>query len=185
MNLNQYIKKIAKSSINPLEHVIKYGAKRIENYTIECEMLKELQESHINKEPEFKELFQKLNEHTGPCLYFFTITSKHANEDLINDLKIYKQKPNSRALPAIKKKMQAGNILYAGKVKRYFASRVEQHLGYYKVEKTQGLQLLHWTKFNKLKLILTVMEFEKDMDDMMTIFEFCLARELKPIVGKH
>ena len=75
--------------------------------------------------------------------------------------------------------------LYVGKVKKNFYSRIVQHLGYFKTAATQGLQLCHWGNNLSLKLKLHVIEFNRDMEDMMPAIEQHFAQVLKPLVGKH
>lgn len=75
--------------------------------------------------------------------------------------------------------------LYVGKVKKTVWGRVIQHLGFYKVAKTQGLQLFEWARDLDLKLKMHVYEFEEDMCDLVSIMELELARKKKPIIGKH
>lgn len=77
------------------------------------------------------------------------------------------------------------NYLYVGKVKKNFYSRIVQHLGYFKTAATQGLQLCHWGNNLSLKLKLHVIEFNRDMEDMMPAIEQHFAQVLKPLVGKH
>ncbi|WP_304342930.1 hypothetical protein [Chryseobacterium koreense] len=130
-------------------------------------------------------MFSELNEMSGPCLYFFEITSDHLSSDIIDRIKIYSKTENSKAIPAIKKTIPESNVLYVGKVKGNFWGRLIQHMGYYKVNRTQGLQLFYWAKELDLSLKLTVMEFESEMIDIMEVLESGLAKRLKPILGKH
>jgi hypothetical protein len=58
-------------------------------------------------------------------------------------------------------------------------------LGYYKVQRTQGLQLYYWTKELNLNLKLVVFEFEGEMINLMEVLENDLAKHIKPILGKH
>ena len=77
------------------------------------------------------------------------------------------------------------DLKYIGKVKKSVWGRMIQHLGFYKVQRTQGLQLFYWTKGLNLKLKVHLYEFEQDMADMISIFEIELAKLNRPIVGKH
>ena len=56
---------------------------------------------------------------------------------------------------------------------------------YFKTAATQGLQLCHWGNNLSLKLKLHVIEFNRDMEDMMPAIEQHFAQVLKPLVGKH
>ena len=66
-----------------------------------------------------------------------------------------------------------------------YASFCAPYLGYFKTAATQGLQLCHWGNNLSLKLKLHVIEFNRDMEDMMPAIEQHFAQVLKPLVGKH
>lgn len=118
-------------------------------------------------------------------MYYFEITSDNLTSDVINRVKEYSISENSKSIPAIKSTIVESKILYIGKVKRHFWGRFIQHLGYYKVNRTQGLQLFYWAKELNLNLKLTVFEFESEMINLMEVLENDLAKHLKPILGKH
>ena len=89
-------------------------------------------------------------------------------------------------MPAFRKSIDTtSKVLYVGKVKRHLMGRVIQHLGFYKVERTQGLQLFHWAPKQDLQLKLTVYEFGADMIDLVPLLENATAHQLKPLIGKH
>lgn len=75
--------------------------------------------------------------------------------------------------------------LYVGKVKSKFWWRLITHFGFYKVHRTQGLQLFYWAKELGLKIDVTVYEFNDEMANYMPIIENAVARDLKPLIGKH
>ena len=91
-----------------------------------------------------------------------------------------------RAVPARQNSFDdTSPVLYVGKVKKAFGGRVIQHLGFSATAATQGLQLYHWTRGMALKLQLTAFEFEDDMADLLPLVERAVARELRPLLGKH
>lgn len=182
---NNLIKEVSQKCVQSFIHVSKNGAKNIRDFYIDCELLEDYNNVNITKSKQYEELFNDLCKLSGPCLYFFTIISEHSTLDLVNDIVEYSKSENAKSTPAIKKNIPESKILYVGKVKRYFWGRVIQHLGFYGTPRTQGLQLYYWTRNNKLKLKLTVLEFESDMSDLLPILEIELAKQLKPIVGKH
>lgn len=75
--------------------------------------------------------------------------------------------------------------LYVGKVKGSFWGRLITHLGFYKVNATQGLQLYYWAKHLSLDLKVHIMEFDNNMADTMPIIEYAFAKQLKPLAGRH
>jgi hypothetical protein len=183
--MNELIKDIAKSALNPLKKVSEVGATKISEFDIECGSLEDYNNCDIRKSPWFETLFIELQKFQGPCLYFFTITSKQSATQIVERIRAYSSTENSKSIPAIKKQFSQSNILYVGKVKRDFYGRVIQHLGYYKVNQTQGLQLFYWAQDLNLCIKLTVLEFDTEMMNLMEVLENGLAKELKPILGKH
>lgn len=185
MTPSDLVKEVSEKCAQSFLHVSKIGAKKIQEFTIDCELLEDYNDNDITKSEKYYQLFKDLRQLSGPCLYYFTIISEHSTQDLVNSIVEYSITENSKSTPAIKKNIPESKILYVGKVKRYFWGRVIQHLGFYSTPRTQGLQLYYWTRANKLKLKLTVLEFESDMSDLLTILEIELAKQLKPIIGKH
>lgn len=182
---NDLIKEVSQKCAQSLLHTSEIGAKNIQEFTIDCELLEDYNFVDITKSEKFGKLFDDLKILSGPCLYFFTVTSEHQTQDLINDITNYRLTKNAKSTPAIKKYIPESKTLYVGKVKRRLDGRIVQHFGFYKVPRTQGLQLFYWTRNNKLKLSLTVLEFENNMADLMSVLEVELAKKLKPILGKH
>jgi hypothetical protein len=183
--MEKTIKEISREAFVPLYLVSKNGTKKMKEFHINCSELDDFNFIDIRDSEKYKEMFSELNEINGPCLYFFEITSGNLNIDIIEKIKNYSKTQNSKTIPAIKKKIPNSNILYVGKVKGNFWGRLIQHLGYYKVNRTQGLQLFYWAKEIDLSLKLTVMEFEDEMVDFMEVLERGLAKRLDPILGKH
>jgi uncharacterized protein YihD (DUF1040 family) len=159
----------------------------IKTFEIDCSQLKEFLNVDIRYSEEFKELFEKLMQIKGPCLYWYKIISDNTSAEIIYSLKEYKSKLD-RSVPAIKSDKSIfmnSRILYVGKVKRDFYGRVIQHLGCHTVARTQGLQLNYWAKEIGLKLELNVMEFDLKMANILPVVEFAVANELNPLIGKH
>jgi len=180
------IKNFSKKLIESLDYVSKNGFKNEFEFEIDCESLKDYNNVDIRNSLEFKSIFKKLKDLDGPVLYWFEILSDIDNEILRDRLKIYSNTNNSKVTPAMKKNFDNNSkCLYVGKVKKSVWGRMIQHLGFYKVQRTQGLQLFYWTKGLNLKLKVHLYEFEQDMADMISIFEIELAKLNRPIVGKH
>ena len=185
MVINDSIKEIAQNAAEPLLNISKNGAKLIKHFDIRCSQLKDYNYEPIQDSENFKLLFNDLQEMTGPCLYFFEITSEHSSYEIVNKIKEYSITPSPKTTPAIKMTIPDSKFLYVGKVKRFMWGRLIQHFGYYKVRLTQGLQLFYWTQELNLTIRLTVLEFEPEMINLMEVLENELAKQLKPILGKH
>lgn len=185
INLSTAIKEIATTALKSIQHISINGYKQPKEFPICCSTLKDYNDYDIRESNEHKNLFEDLKKITGPVLYFFEIVSDITSKEIVDSILSYRKTANSKAIPAIKKKYSGTKILYVGKVEKNFWGRVIQHLGFYKVRGTQGLQLFYWAKQLNLELKLTAIEFEKDAADLMPIFEKKLAGKLKPILGKH
>jgi len=183
--MEKIIKEISEKAFIPLYNISKSGAKQIKEFNINCSELDDFNHIDIRDSEKYKLMFSDLKEMVGPCLCFFEITSDNLTSEIIDKIKDYSFTEGSKAIPAIKKKIPESNVLYVGKVKSSFWGRLIQHLGFYKVNRTQGLQLYYWAKELNLSLKLTVMEFENEMVDLMEVLENEMAKHLKPILGKH
>ena len=183
--MNDLIKSIALAAKQPLKNVSDNGAKRIETFDIECSILEDYNDMDIRNSEKFNSLFVDLQKFHGPCLYYFTVTSDQSADEIVEAIKNYSSAENSKSIPAIKSNYSRSKILYVGKVKRAFWGRIIQHLGYYNVNRTQGLQLFYWAQKLNLSLKLTVLEFEPAMENLMEVVESGLAKHLQPILGKH
>jgi hypothetical protein len=185
MDLNTIIKEIAKRSAEPLYNVSRNGIKTINKFPLECFLLDDYNAIDIRESDKFKKLFIDLKKITGPVLYYWEVTSNHSSSEIVNKIKEYGLTENSKSIPAIKSKYHDTRILYVGKVKKHIWGRFVQHLGFYKVRGTQGLQLYYWAKQLSLNLTITVLEFEPEMINLMDVLEKEMAKELMPILGKH
>jgi hypothetical protein len=186
MNQIEEIKKICEAAAKPLHEVSINGIKSYSAFDIDCQSLEDYNYADIRDSERFKEIFSQLKAVTGPVLYWFEIGSDFSTQDIISEFNKYIDSGDCKTLPALKKTINYDtNALYVGKVKGKFWGRLIQHLGYYKVKATQGLQLYCWTRNLPLKMKVHVYEFENNMAELMPIVENALAKELKPLIGKH
>ena len=186
MTNNEYLNSFLDTTIHRLELVRTNGVKKEINFTIKCSDLEDYNHVDIRHAPKFKEIFDNIRLANGPSLYWFEIACGTGCDVIIDKLKSYKASPNAKATPALKKTIDpTSRILYVGKVKGSFWGRLIQHMGFYKVNATQGLQLFYWAKDLCIDLKITVLEFEPEMADIMPIIEYAFAQRLKPIIGRH
>lgn len=180
------ISKATVTLISELENLTNNGVKQQYSFHINCDELLDYSQIDIRFSERFKEQFEHIRKLTGPVLYWFEIKSGVNNQDIRNRIIEYSQSSNAKAIPALKKHFDPdSNCLYVGKVKKAIWGRIIQHLGYYKVNQTQGLQLFHWAKGLNLILEIHLYEFEEGIEDIISIFEIELAKHKKPIIGKH
>ncbi|WP_192820959.1 hypothetical protein [Rufibacter sp. LB8] len=186
MNHIDRIKEICGQAAEPLIEVSRNGIKSYQTFEVDCKDLEDYNHIDIRDSEKFKETFSQLKKVTGPVLYWFEIISDIDNQAIIAELTKYINLGDYKSVPALKKTLNFDTrALYVGKVKTQFWGRLIQHLGYYKVKATQGLQLYYWAKNLPIKFKIHVYEFEKNMADLMPIVENALAKELKPLIGKH
>lgn len=185
MEYSKIIQEIAQIEITAMLRVSQQGCKKVLTFQIDCSDLKDYNFIDIRKSSEFEALFEDLAKLTGPVLYIVDVISDTQSQDILESIAAYSKTLNSKAIPAINESNQNSKTLYVGKVTKNFWGRVIQHLGFYKVSKTQGLQLYHWAKPLKLKLLFTAIQFENDTSAIISVYERKLADRLKPILGKH
>jgi hypothetical protein len=185
MKLNDTIKQISKDTAATFFSVATNGSKKIKEFIINCSDLDDYNNVDIRDSKKYKLLFNDIQQMTGPTLYYFEILSNHSSYDIVSSIQKYSATKNAKTVPAIKKQLTESKVLYVGKVKRNMWGRLIQHLGFYKVERTQGLQLFYWAKKLSLTVKITVVEFEPDMANLIGVLENELAAKLKPILGKH
>lgn len=174
------------ATITSLENLRKNDVCKEFSCVFKCAELEDYVNHDITKSDQYRELIKELMEIKGPVLYWYEIISNHSNDEIINSLQMYEQKQNHRAIPVFFKGYNRNTrILYVGKCKGKFWGRVIQHLGYFKIPTTQGLQLYHWAKELHLEVKLHALEFTEDMADIMPIVESYFAKKLHPLVGKH
>lgn len=182
----EYLQEFASETITNLEKIHSNGVLKELSFTIHCKDLEDYNHEDIRKCEKYKDMFRQLEEFDGPTLYWFDIVSNTESRKIVDAIKEYKERIDAKATPALKKRINYNSrILYVGKVKNAFWGRLIQHLGFYKVDQTQGLQLFYWAKELSLSLRVNVFVFEKDMENIMPIFEYAFAKRLQPIIGKH
>lgn len=182
----QQIKPICEDLVTALQKIDYEQLKCYSGFTIDCNSLADFRNIDIRKDPKHQSDFEKLQEITGPVVYWFEIISDTDNAQIRKAFDIYKASADRRAIPAINKDFDlTSRILYVGKVKRTFWGRIIQHLGFFTVPATQGLQLFHWAKDIGLQLRVHVIKFDPVMEDLVSIIELKLAKQLNPILGKH
>ena len=182
----EYLNEFIGTTITNLEHIRKNGVNKELSFTISCEDLDDFNNIDIRQSEKFKVIFDQLKEANGPTLYWFEIISNTDTKKVINALNKYKTTVDAKATPALKTTINYDSkILYVGKVKGTFWGRLIQHLGFFKVNGTQGLQLYYWAKDLSLDLKINIIEFDKNMKDVMPIVEYAFAQRLQPLAGKH
>ena len=79
-----------------------------------------------------------------------------------------------------------GTILcYKVRKKEFVAARINQHLGYYCTDATQGLQLSSYASGLDINITLKVFEFSNLRDDYLKLLEKAVARHFRPHCGRH
>ena len=170
--------------ITQLQTLKAEGIKPQRFFAIDCEKLADSSAAELRESIEFKPIFEDLKK--APVLYWFEIISLTDRKSIRTALETYKDSTSPRATPALRVVSdQPTDVLYVGKVKSSFPNRLLQHLGYFGVPATQGLQLRHWARDLDLQLTLNVIEFEAGMAELMAVLEYALAKELRPLIGKH
>lgn len=182
----EYLQNFIGGTIKNLEKVRDNGVKKELSFDINCIDLEDYNHTDIRQSEKFKKIFDQLKNASGPTLYWFEITSDTDTHKVIEALNTYKNSQNPKATPALKNKINyTSKVLYVGKVKGTFWGRLIQHLGFFKVNATQGLQLFYWAKDISLNLKVNILEFDNEMADIMTVVEYEFAKRLQPLVGKH
>jgi len=166
----------------------------IYQFPIKCSKMPSFEEFDFwtRKDTYFSELFLKLDTLTNPCIYWFELENEEFSNEVKATTNLYRSKRNlhNRTIPA-KNKNALSKYLYVGIRQGGFrkkdglsniAGRIFQHLGYYHIGSTQGLQLVHWSKYD---LILNIIELPKEAESYLTILEKLIAMNFKPLLGKH
>ena len=182
----EHLQDFITTTISNLEHVRTNGVKKEYSFTIDCSDLDDYNYVDIRNSDKFKSIFDELKNVTGPTLYWIEIVSDTDTKKIIEAINNYKASEKPKATPALKSNIDYNTkTLYVGKVKGTFWGRLIQHLGFFKVNATQGLQLFYWTKHLSLTLRFNILEFDNNMADTMTIIEYAFAGRLHPLIGKH
>jgi hypothetical protein len=177
---------ICEESYKPLQEASLKGSEDYRSYLIDCATLEDFNEIDVCEDIKHKPMFDELLSFKCPVLYWFEIVNPELNEKIIKAINKYKRRGVRKATPAMRKTPNLDtNVLYVGKVKKGFTGRVITHLGYYKVPRTQGLQLYHWSTGIELKLKLHVYTFKPELAPLMTVIERGIAEKLRPLLGSH
>ena len=180
-----------------LNKLAKKIIKNAEKFSFDLRELPDLSSGSVSiREPgPLKIFFEKLDKKTEDCLYWFEVDDIEMGnhlQKLLNEKRSY-LKEIGRKVP-IKSKYVDSNILYVGArhgglTVRYnlsnLSARIREHLGYYKVGTSQGLQLAHWARNVDCKVILNVVEFDNLPEEYLTMIEKIVAYKLKPLCGIH
>lgn len=182
----EYLQDFIGKTISHLEHIRINGVRKELSFTFNCSDLDDYNFIDIRESEKFKQIFDQLKDLNGPTLYWFEIISDTDTKKVIASLNNYKISKNAKATPALKTKIcYDSKTLYVGKVKGTFWGRLIQHLGFFKVNGTQGLQLFYWAKDLSLKLKVNIFVFDNNMADIIPIVEYTFAKRLQPLIGKH
>lgn len=193
-----------KKAINKqVDAIVKKILENQEGFKISTFHLSELPESnnwenHPNIDPVFKSHVEKLDAYKKDCLYWFSCDDATKAKTLNNALNQYRTKNSKlddyRVVPTTNRHNSNTNIIYVG-VRRgstaknpkctNIIGRINQHLGYYKQRKTQGLQLLHWAKELDINITLHVVHFNDELGSLLYVIEKAIAKELVPHCGRH
>ncbi|KVV16426.1 hypothetical protein [Flavobacterium sp. TAB 87] len=159
-----------------------------------------LNRAELNKTPlhqRLDELF--LNDKESPFIYWFELKNENKKKVILDAIKTYSELAGNNVTvnseksdlkyyktPAIKKIISDSNILYVGKVNRDFIGRLQPHLGFYVAStNTSGLQLRYWAKKLEIDIEIHYVKLPKILVGLTGQLERELAKELKPIIGKH
>ncbi|MEJ5962812.1 hypothetical protein [Pedobacter immunditicola] len=180
-SLSSYAKEINES----LTQLTNKSFDNIVSYDIDCTLLSDFGKS-IECEKTLKFITDLEQFIDIPAVYWFEIVSEHTTLEIYNSAISLKEN-SLRKLPAHKKLFSKwdSKVLYVGKVKSNISGRMYVHLGYHRAPTIQGLQLCHWVNIEGLKLRLNVIYLPKNLDMLAGTFEFHLAKQLHPILGKH
>ena len=177
------IRQECSQAARPLLRVAEAGVKAVHHFHFNIGGMREYLSEDIRTSVEHRGDFERLAAVRGPVVYVFEICPPSSPGAVLAAARAY---AGPRAVPARRSGIDAASpVLYVGKVKKAFWGRVIQHLGFSRAAATQGLQLYHWTCGMALELQLTAFEFEDDMADLLPLVEKVVARELKPLLGKH
>ena len=181
--------------INEISTEIKKALEIIDNNEIEiksfefnCNQLKKkFHENDITKDSFFGKLFNELKEiEHKPTIYWFEFQKTEFNPNKIFlEFKNYKEQNRERKVPAIYKYPKDTNILYLGKSKQCLWGRLILHLGFHIDKHSQGLLLNEWAEKLNLKLKFNYCSFDSNMSELISFYEYKLAKNTKPLIGKH
>jgi hypothetical protein len=179
------IRQGCRAAAGPLQRVAEVGVKAVHRFRFDIGGMRDFSEK-IRKSVEHRADFQQLAAVRGPAVYVFEICPPGNSVNVLAAAKLYAD-TKTRAVPARRSNIDdTSSVLYVGKVSSVpLSMRVIQHLGFSRSAATQGLQLYHWARELSLILDMTVFEFEDDMAAPLPLVERAVARQLRPLLGKH
>lgn len=147
-----------------------------------------------NNDPHFRNvIFEKLDDiKNNHCLYWFELESNQKASELKFLLDDYRRN-GIKKVPA-PNTYDYDKILYLGvrqgskreNIKlTNITGRINQHLGYYKIGTTQGLQLYEYAKGKDFDITIKIIEFDGIEPYLLNVIEKLLARKMKPFCGQH
>jgi hypothetical protein len=164
MTDQEFLDNFLYSTIVNLENARSNGSVKELSFEINCSDLEDFNFIDIRQSDKFKVIFDKLMVLRGPTLYWFEIISDIDTRKVIEEFNNYKTGMSSKATPAFKNTLDYDSkTLYVGKVKGTFWGRLIQHLGFFKVNGTQGLQLYYWAKDISLNLRVKIFVFDENI----------------------
>jgi hypothetical protein len=136
------------------------------------------------------------------CLYWFELNNNEETfkiNELLKNYRLKKGKLGIKTVPAkntykSSSKNEIRNVLYLGvrqggyvksKNLTNIVGRINQHLGYYHSQTTQGLQLYEYAKGKDFDITIKVIEFEGLNPKYLKIIEKEIALIFKPLSGTH
>lgn len=163
------------------------GAIQVTSPDFDCRQSFNYTESSIHETG----VFEKIDK-SKPTIYWFQIVGRD-NSSIIDALSAHKNKySKSKVIPYLNEseaKVNDTSILYIGKVKKEFDTRLMQHLGFKISDTTQGLRFCEWAGNIHQEIKLHYIQFNQGegnvIADLMSYFEYRLACSNKPLIGKH
>jgi hypothetical protein len=136
------------------------------------------------------------------CLYWFELNNNEETfkvNELLKNYRLKKSKLGIKTVPAknnykSSSKDEIRNVLYLGvrqggyvksKNLTNIVGRINQHLGYYHVPSTQGLQLYEYAKGKDFNIVIKVIEFVGLNSAYLKIIEKEISKVFKPLSGTH
>ncbi len=135
-------------------------------------------------------IIHKIKTIDKPCLYWFEAENENTAIEMIKSRNNFSLNFPNRKTPK-PNSTNNSKCLYVGirqggmRKKDSFsqiAGRIVIHLGYYKPETTQGLNLAYWAK-GKIKL--NILELPDGASIYLNIIEKMFANKLRPLLGSH
>lgn len=145
-------------------------------------------EHSIKKCGIWEQFYKEFDTIASPLIYWFELGSDQVNNQKIFSTFLEYKSEKKRNVPAHRSNFSNWDTktLYVGCcAKTRFVNRFFWHSGYYKVVRTQGLQLCHWAIPLKIPLKLHVVSIPYEVAEFTTLYEKQLATHLKPLLGKH